>query len=87
MGTFSHWLRQNSEHYLIEAAQRDLAQRHLRRPGPVSSRHGPGAFVWRRVFVPVYRWLPWRLRRRVTQAMPGSHRQSWREPPSRTRAG
>jgi hypothetical protein len=29
------------------------------------------------MFVPVYRRLPWGLRRAVIQAIPGSHRQRW----------
>lgn len=81
MAGFSRWLRQNSEHYLVEAAQRDLSRRHLGRAGPLETDRGPRAFFWRHVFVPVYRRLPWQLRHRVTQAMPGSHRQRWRQPP------
>lgn len=81
MATFSQWLRQNAEHYLVEAAQRDLSRRHLGRAGPLETDRGPHAFFWRRVFVPVYRQLPWALRQRVTQGMPGSHRRPWRRPP------
>ncbi len=78
---FSRWLRSNSELYLLEAAQRDMARRYGR-PAPLA-RRGPGAFVWRRVFVPVYRVLPWGLRRSFMQMMPGSHRRLWqgRAPP------
>lgn len=86
MATFSQWLRQNSEHYLVEAAQRDLSRRYLGRGGPLRAERGLQPFFWRHVFVPVYRWLPWQLRRRITQAMPGSHRRAWRQPPrARTR--
>jgi hypothetical protein len=28
-------------------------------------------------FVPIYRRLPWGLRRTVLQLMPGSHRRTW----------
>lgn len=85
MATFGEWLRRNSEHYLLEAAQRDLARQYLGREGTVGP-GGPSPFFWRRIFVPVYRALPWRLRRRVIQIMPGSHRRSWRrrEPPVTT---
>lgn len=81
MPAFSRWLRQHSEHYLVEAAQGDLARRYLGRAGPLQTERGPGPFFWRHVFVPVYRWLPWGLRRRITQGMPGSHRRPWRQPP------
>lgn len=73
------WVRFNSQKYLLEAAQAGLARQYLGRPGPVDP---PGAEVifWRRVFVPVYGLLPWKLRRAIILAMPGSHRRGW--PPS-----
>ncbi len=74
--SFSQWLRANSERHLLEAAQADMARRYLNRPGPVQEA-GLGPFFWRRVFVPVYRRLPWELRRSVIQALPGSHRRRW----------
>ena len=75
-------LRRNSERYLIEAAQEKLAQRYLGRSGPVH-RGGAADFFWRRLFVPAYRMLPWRLRQAVIVALPGSHRRHWekRSPP------
>jgi len=79
---FSEWLRANSEHYLLEAAQRDAALLHGL-PAP-RGRGGPMAFFWRRIFVPVYRLLPWSLRRWIMHLMPGSHRHRWgeRAPPA-----
>jgi hypothetical protein len=74
---FSEWLRRNSERYLLEAAQRDAAVRYGL-PAPRQG-GGPMAFVWRRIFVPVYRLLPWGLRRWVMRLMPGSHRRRWEE--------
>lgn len=76
MSRFSEWLRRNSERYLLEAAQEELARRYLGRPGP-AGRPGPGDLFWRRLFVPVYRRLPWRFRRAVILALPGSHRRRW----------
>ena len=76
MGTFSEWLRRNSERYLLEAAEERLARRYLGRGGPVG--HGGfGEFFWRRISVPVYRLLPWGLRRAMILALPGSHRRHW----------
>lgn len=51
------WVRLNSQKYLLEAAQTDLARRYLGRPGPVSD-PGPEVFFWKRIFVPLYRRLP-----------------------------
>jgi len=65
------WLRGNAERHLLLAAQAEMARRYLEREGPV----GRQGVFWRRLFVPVYRVLPWRLRRRIMSAMPGSHRQ------------
>jgi hypothetical protein len=72
----SAWLRAHSEHFLQEAAERDVAARYGR-PPPVVRRRVDDLF-WRHVFVPVYRAMPWRLRLRILHAMPGSHRRQWR---------
>jgi hypothetical protein len=74
---FFEWLRSNSEEYLLEAAQRDMAARY-----GIPVRPPEGSFFWRRIFTPIYRLLPWTLRRSITSAMPGSHR-GWkrRAPP------
>jgi hypothetical protein len=79
----SEWLRRNSERYLMEAAQAEMARRYLGRGGPVAP-GGPDAIFWRRFFVPIYRRLPWGLRRSIILALPGSHRRRWqdRSPPA-----
>jgi hypothetical protein len=76
--SFPRWLRQNSEHYLMIDAQRRMAQKYGRPPpaGPTSL----GERFWLDVFAPVYRLLPWKLRRFTMQLMPGSHRQQWSRP-------
>ena len=78
---FFEWLRRNSEEYLLEASQRDMAKR-FGLPAPKGRR---GAILWRYLFTPIYRLLPWRLRKAIIVAMPGSHRR-WkgRAPPSAT---
>ncbi|HEX6234538.1 MAG TPA: hypothetical protein VFZ63_15535 [Jiangellaceae bacterium] len=82
MNRFFGWLRGNAERHLLIAAQKDMASRYLQREGPVIRQR----FFWRRVFVPLYRLLPWRLRHRIMSAMPGSHRQWYRGsgPPRRS---
>lgn len=81
------WLRRRAEDALLEAAQEEMARRAERRFRPIH--RGPAGIFWRRVFVPVYRLLPWRFRWWVMRALPGSHRRGWRErgPPSPAPAG
>ena len=80
--SFARWLRSNSEHYLLAAAQDRVAKSQgvtrPRRP------QGPREWFWLGVFVPVYRALPWPVRKRVMRLMPGSHRRSWPAPPTRS---
>jgi hypothetical protein len=78
---FFAWLRRNAEHYLIEAAQVEMSKKYRGGAGPLIT-PAPGAMFWRRVFVPLYRRLPWSLRSKIMRAMPGSHRRPWerREP-------
>lgn len=73
-------VRLNSQKYLLEAAQEPLARRYLGRPGPVSP-PGLQVFFWKRIFVPLYRLLPWEWRRAIILAMPGSHRRGWTPDP------
>jgi hypothetical protein len=82
--SFSHWLRSNSEYYLTCDAQARLARR-LGLQMAVGRRSLKDRF-WMKVFVPVYRSLPWGVRQKVMQSLPGSHRQSWprRNPRDRT---
>jgi hypothetical protein len=77
--SFFQWLRRNSEHYLMIAAHEQVAHQHYgRAPHPP---RGLKELFWLRLFVPIYRALPWRLRQRIMQSMPGSHRQQWAPPP------
>ncbi|MFC5996342.1 hypothetical protein ACFQE5_19235 [Pseudonocardia hispaniensis] len=77
--SFSSWLRENSEHYLLVAAHHKLAQRTgSRAPRPPK---GIKEIIWLRIFAPVYMALPWPLRHRILKAMPGSHRKTWAPPP------
>jgi hypothetical protein len=80
---FSRWLRSNSERYLLESAQEEMARRYLGRSGPQPER-GIVPLLWRRVFVPVYHRMPLRLRQSAMEAMPGSHRRQWSAPPPRS---
>jgi hypothetical protein len=79
--SFSRWLRSNSEHFLLIEAQARAAERHGRQGPPPPGR--TRELFWRKVFVPLYRRLPWSTRRVAIAMMPGSHRQQWSPPPTR----
>ena len=91
MASFAEWLRVNSQRYLLEASEREMAQRYLGSAPPPTG-GGPQALFWRKVFVPAYRKVPWGIRRELMQRMPGSHRRHWsyktdttgRGPPARS---
>jgi len=76
---FFGWLRHNSEHYLLVAAHEKLAKAQgTPAPRPPA---GVKELFWRRVFAPAYAALPWAVRSKIMQTMPGSHRQAWAPPP------
>lgn len=77
MTALFRWVRTNSEKYLLEAQQAELAKRYLGRPPPVGPRT-PQVLFWKYLFVPLYRRLPWKVKHLVILAMPGSHRRDWR---------
>ena len=72
--SFARWLRATSEHYLMVAAQQKMAAKYGVTPPPQP--HGAEVF-WLRVYVPVYRALPWPVRSAVMRRLPGSHRETW----------
>jgi hypothetical protein len=80
--SFSRWLRVNSEHYLLRDAQARLSHAYGL-PRPPAEPHGADQLFWAHVFVPVYRSLPWGVRRWVMHQMPGSHRRTWTPQPRR----
>jgi hypothetical protein len=80
MNAFFWWLRTNSQKYLLEATQKDLARRYGR-SGPVGKRT-PQVLFWKYVFAPLYRRLPWSVKHTIIVTMPGSHRKQWNLPPS-----
>ena len=81
-------LRDRSEHYLMQAAVRDLG---AGAPGTVAPYRERGGRLWRLVFVPLYRRVPWTLKRRAMEALrmtatgwkppERAAREPWRPPP------
>lgn len=75
--SFARWVRAVSEQQLLLVAQRDVARRYGVTPPPPPR----GVDVlWQKVYAPVFYRLPYPLRARVANAMPGSHRQTWHTP-------
>ena len=75
--SFPRWVRSTSEHHLLVVAQAKVARRNGLIP---TTPHGIDIF-WQKVYAPVFYRLPLSLRTRVANAMPGSHRQTWHQPP------
>jgi hypothetical protein len=81
-------LREKSEHFLLQAAIRELGSG---APGTVRPYRERGGLLWRRLFVPVYRRVPWTVKRRAMDALrmtasgftPPARRAGdpWRPPP------
>lgn len=75
--SFPRWVRAVSEEQLLIAAQREVARRYGVPAPPVP--RGIGAF-WQRLYAPLFHKLPYPLRARVANLMPGSHRRTWHRP-------
>ncbi len=74
--SFTRWVRSTSEHHLLVVAQAKIARANgLTPPRP----RGADVF-WQKVYAPVFYALPYSLRAKVANAMPGSHRQTWHTP-------
>jgi hypothetical protein len=59
-------LRDRSEHYLMLAAMHDVGDG---TPGTVTPFQARGGVLWRRLFVPLYRRVPWTLKRRAMRML------------------
>ena len=64
-------MRKRGERALFEASMREFSRRRVAR-GP----HAGAGLVWRRVFVPVYRAIPWTIKRRMVSITSGV--RGWR---------
>lgn len=67
-------LRERSEHYLMLAAIRESGA------GTPRSYKERGGLLWRYVFVPLYRRVPWRVKQRA-MTMLRMTSTGWRPPP------
>ena len=81
-------LRDRSEHYLLLDSTRRLGKG---APGTVKPHRGREGLLWRLLFVPLYRRVPWEVKRRAMESLrmtasgwtPPERRpgEPWRPPP------
>jgi hypothetical protein len=74
-------LRERSEHFLMLAA---IRQHGSGAPGTVEPYRERGGLLWRWLFVPLYRRVPWAVKRRAMDALRMTA-SGWKPPPRRPR--
>jgi hypothetical protein len=73
-------LRERAEHHLRLAAMDDM--RRLHPSGTTQPHRERGDLLWRRVFVPLYRRVPWTTKQRAMRALRmTAHHSGWSPPP------
>jgi hypothetical protein len=77
MSSIKRLLRERSEHYLLRAAVRELG---TGAPGTVAPYRERGGRLWRWLFVPLYRRVPWPVKQRAMNALRMTSR-GWTPPP------
>jgi hypothetical protein len=66
MSSLRRRLRDRSEHYLLQAAMKDVG---TGAPSTVAPYRQRGGLLWRWLFVPLYRRVPWPVKRRAMEAL------------------
>ena len=66
MSSLRRRLREQSEHYLLQAAMKDVG---AGAPSTVAPYRQRGGLLWRWLFVPLYRRVPWPAKRRAMDAL------------------
>ncbi len=77
MSAFQRRLRERSEHYLMQAAMKDVGEGG---PSIVAPYRKRGGLLWRVVFVPLYRRMPWPVKQRAMAALRMTS-TGWTPPP------
>jgi hypothetical protein len=72
-------LRRRSEYFLRLAALRELGAGQPATTAPAPIR---GGLLWRMLFVPIYRRIPWKVKHRAMRVL-GMTASGWRPPPRR----
>ncbi|MEQ9619503.1 MAG: hypothetical protein RIG61_10060 [Deltaproteobacteria bacterium] len=78
---FGHWLRENAEKYLLEAADDQMISQYPEACAKPYRKKGVIPFFWRKIFVPVYLIIPWDVRRKIIlyTSYPGGKRPRWKK--------
>lgn len=78
---FGHWLRENAEKYLLEAADDQMISQYPKACEKPYREKGIIPLFWRRIFVPVYLIIPWGVRRKIIlyTSYPGGKRPHWKK--------
>jgi hypothetical protein len=66
MSTLKRRLREQSERHLLQAAMKDVG---TGAPSTVKPYRARGGLLWRWLFVPLYRRVPWTVKRRAMGAL------------------
>ena len=75
-------LRERAEHHLRLAAMEEMRERYP--SGTTEPHRERGGLFWRRVFVPLYRRVPWDVKQRAMHALRMTADSSgWTPPPRR----
>lgn len=74
-------LRDRAEHHLRAAAMEEMRQRHP--AGTAAPYRERGALLWRYVFVPLYRRVPWDVKQHAMHALHMTAESSGWTPPAR----
>ena len=79
--SFGGWLRKNAEKYLLQAAADDMANYYKECTSKPYRETGVLPFFWRKVFVPIYLAIPWKIRKRIIlmSSYSGVDRPKWKK--------
>ena len=79
--SFGGWLRKNAEKYLLQAAADDMTSRYRESTSKPYREKGIIPFFWRRIFVPIYLTIPWKIRKKIIlkSSYSGVDRPEWKK--------
>ncbi|MGI9553636.1 MAG: hypothetical protein ACR2NC_01825 [Thermodesulfobacteriota bacterium] len=79
--SFGGWLRKNAEKHLMQAAADDMAGNYRECTSKSYREKGFGPFFWRKIFVPVYLMVPWKIRKKIIlmSSYSGVDRPKWKK--------
>jgi hypothetical protein len=81
INSFGGWLRKNAEKYLMQSAAEDMASRYRECTSKPLTEKGIIPLFWKKIFVPVYLAIPWKIRKKIIlmSAYSGVDRPKWKK--------